>query len=148
MVNHHFTKAKNLLADSIRPLNTSSAKNRLTLQIDLVYHQSRWFCAVRSLRHAPRSFDLFAAWLTLLDDKRKGMDAEFRNIFEMSCEKGFRAILDEAEWRLRAESEAHAEFVGSLAALANDYERAMVGTTSKESASPADFIPLSGDLYT
>ena len=33
--------------------------------------------------------ELFAAWLALPDDKRKGMDAEFLDIFEMSCEKAF-----------------------------------------------------------
>jgi hypothetical protein len=70
--------------------------------------------------------DLLAAWLALPDDKRIGMDAEFQDIFEMSCEKGFRAILDEAEWHLRAEPEALVEFVESFAALANHYERAMM----------------------
>jgi hypothetical protein len=70
--------------------------------------------------------ELFMAWLSLPDDKRKGMDAEFQDIFEMSCEKGFRAILDEAEWHLRTEPEALTEFVESLAALANHYERAMI----------------------
>ena len=39
---------------------------------------------------------LFAAWLALLDGQRNAMDAEFRDIFEMSCEKGVRAIIDEA----------------------------------------------------
>ena len=45
--------------------------------------------------------ELFAAWLALLDDQRNTMDTEFRDIFEMSCEKGFRAIIDEARWQLR-----------------------------------------------
>ena len=40
--------------------------------------------------------ELFAAWLVLPDNQRHAMDAEFRDIFEMSCEKGFRAIIDEA----------------------------------------------------
>ena len=31
--------------------------------------------------------ELFAAWLALPDDKRKAMDAEFLEIFEMSCRK-------------------------------------------------------------
>ncbi len=44
----------------------------------------------------------------------------------MSNEKGFRAILDEAEWQLRETPEEHAQFVEKLAALANHYERAMV----------------------
>jgi hypothetical protein len=54
------------------------------------------------------------------------MDTEFRDIFELSCEKGFRAILDEAEWHLAAEPQAYKEFVEKLAALANHYERAMI----------------------
>jgi hypothetical protein len=46
--------------------------------------------------------------------------------FEMSCEKGCHAILDEAEWQLREEPQEHTEFVEKLAALANHYERAIV----------------------
>src|SRR6266536_2404422 len=70
--------------------------------------------------------ELFAVWLELPEAQRKPMDAELSSIFEMSCEKGFRAILDEAEWQLAAEPQTHAEFVRKLAALANHYERAMV----------------------
>jgi len=70
--------------------------------------------------------ELFAAWLKLLDDQRNAMDTEFRDIFELSCEKGFRSILDEAEWHLAAEPQAYKEFVEKLAALANHYERAMI----------------------
>ena len=40
---------------------------------------------------------LFAAWLNLPDAQRNERDAEFREIFELSCEKGFRAIIDENE---------------------------------------------------
>jgi hypothetical protein len=54
------------------------------------------------------------------------MDEEFANIFEMSCEKGFRAICDEAQWHLAADPPAYTEFVEKLAALANHYERAIV----------------------
>lgn len=36
---------------------------------------------------------LFRVWLDLPDERRNEMDAEFRGIFEMGCEKGFRAIL-------------------------------------------------------
>ena len=69
---------------------------------------------------------LFEAWLELPDGQRNTMDAEFREIFAMSCEKGFRAILDEAAWHLEAEPQTYAELVEKLAALANHYERAMV----------------------
>lgn len=68
---------------------------------------------------------LFAAWLYLSDVQRNTMDAEFRDIFEMSGEKGFRAILDEAEWQLRETPEAFAALVETLSDLPNHYERAM-----------------------
>ena len=70
--------------------------------------------------------ELFAAWLALPDGDRYAMDAEFRDIFEMSCEKGFRAILDEAQWHLAKEPHAYTEFAEKLAVLANHYERSIV----------------------
>jgi hypothetical protein len=69
---------------------------------------------------------LFAAWLDLPEDQRKPIDAELREIFELSCEKGFRAIIDEAGWQMQADPEALAEFVEALSALPNHYHRAMV----------------------
>lgn len=69
---------------------------------------------------------LFAAWLDLPDSQRNEMDAEFRDIFELSCEKGFRAIIDEAEWHLANDADARTAFVEKLAALSNHFERAMV----------------------
>ena len=42
------------------------------------------FAAMSETRHD----DLFAAWLALPEVQRNAMDAEFRDIFEMSCEKG------------------------------------------------------------
>jgi hypothetical protein len=70
--------------------------------------------------------ELFTAWLALPDAERNRMDAEFASIFEMSCEKGFHAILDEAEWHLAKGSQVYKEFVGKLAALDNHYERSIV----------------------
>ena len=69
---------------------------------------------------------LFAAWLEFPDSQRKPLDAEFLEIFDMSCEKGMLAILDEAAWKLRTEPEQHATFVEKLSALGNHYERAMI----------------------
>ncbi len=69
--------------------------------------------------------ELFAAWLYLPEEQRTTMDAEFRDIFELSCEKGFRAILDEAEWHL-ADLAARTAFVETLAGLSNHFERAML----------------------
>lgn len=56
----------------------------------------------------------------------QAIDAELLDIFEMSCEKGFHAIRDEAAWHLTEDSQAYTEFVEKLAKLANHYERAMV----------------------
>ena len=70
--------------------------------------------------------ELFAAWLALPDNRRNAMDTEFRDIFEMSCEKGFRAIIDEASWQTREIPEALTAFVETLSALSNHYERAMI----------------------
>lgn len=69
---------------------------------------------------------LFTAWLELPDEQRKPMDASFLEISDMSCDKGWLAILDEAEWQLRADPDGYADFVEKLSALANHYERAMV----------------------
>lgn len=69
---------------------------------------------------------LFGAWMYLREGQRNEMDAEFRDIFEMSCEKGFRAIIDEAVFKLRETPNALTPFVEMLSALPNHYERAMV----------------------
>ena len=69
---------------------------------------------------------LFAAWLALPDGQRNAMDAEFLDIFELSCEKGFLAIIDEARWQFRETPEALTPFVGMLSGLPNHFERAMV----------------------
>ena len=68
--------------------------------------------------------ELFSAWLALPDSQRNEMDAEFRDIFELSCEKGFRAIIDEAEWHFANNTDARIELVEKLAALSNHFERA------------------------
>jgi len=68
--------------------------------------------------------ELFAAWLVLAEGQRNTMDAEFRDIFEMSCEKGFRAIIDEAEFQLGEEE--FTAWVEMLSALPSHFERAML----------------------
>ena len=73
-----------------------------------------------------RPGELFKAWLKVPDAQRNPMDAEFQRIFEMSCEKGFRAILDEAGWHFQEPPGAMKGFVEKLSALQNHYERAMV----------------------
>jgi len=68
--------------------------------------------------------ELFAAWLTLTEAQRNAMDAEFRGIFEMSCEKGFRAIIDEAEFQM--EEDEFTAWVEKLSAIPGHFERAML----------------------
>lgn len=82
------------------------------------------FAAMSETRHD----ELFAAWLALPEAQRNTMDAEFRDIFEMSCEKGCRAILDEAQWHLAQDADPNAAnaFTEKLAAMVNHFERAMV----------------------
>ncbi len=69
---------------------------------------------------------LFAAWLALPDAQRNEMDAELLDIFELCCEKGFLAILDEARWQLRETPAQLTPLVETLSALPNHFERAMV----------------------
>jgi hypothetical protein len=68
---------------------------------------------------------LFEGWLALPEEQRKPMDAEFQVIFELSCEKGFRAIIDEARWQMQANPEALTAFIQTLSALPDHYHRAM-----------------------
>ena len=68
--------------------------------------------------------ELFAAWLALPEVQRNVMDTEFRSIFDMSCEKGFRAIIDEAEFQLSGDE--FTAWVEKLSALPSHYERAML----------------------
>lgn len=70
--------------------------------------------------------ELFSAWLALADSQRHEMDVEFQEIFEMSCEKGFRAIIDEAGWQLRENQDDLTSIIETLSALPNHYERAMI----------------------
>ena len=73
-----------------------------------------------------RANELFEAWLKLPEEQRKAMEAEFREIFEMSCEKGVWPILDEACWQWRNDAELLTALVESLSALPGHYHRAMV----------------------
>jgi hypothetical protein len=69
---------------------------------------------------------LFAAWFELPEEPRHQLDAEFRDIFEMSCEKGFKAIIDEAEWQMQPTPEKLTGFIDALSAQPSHYHRAML----------------------
>lgn len=71
---------------------------------------------------------LFADWLELDEATRNPLDAQFREIFYMSCEKGFKAIIDESLWQFENQEnpEKTEPFIDSLSELPNHYHRAMV----------------------
>lgn len=70
--------------------------------------------------------ELFKAWLELPQTLRNEIDAEFREIFEMSDEKGFKAIMDEATWHLTDDSAELTTLYVDLSELNNHFERAMI----------------------
>lgn len=69
---------------------------------------------------------LFEAWQALPDDRRRGMEADFREIAELGDKTGFRAILDEAAFHLSARPEALEALREKLAELPDHPSRAMV----------------------
>ena len=70
--------------------------------------------------------ELFEAWLALPEKERKALDSKLQEIFELSCEKGFRAIIDEAQWQMEDEPEKLNNFIEALSELPNHYYRAML----------------------
>lgn len=68
--------------------------------------------------------ELFAAWLTLSETQRNTMDAEFRDIFDTSCEKGFRAMIDEAEFQM--DEDEFTTWVEKFSGLPSHFDRAML----------------------
>lgn len=68
----------------------------------------------------------FAAWLALPEDRRQGLEAEFQEIFEMSCEKGTWAILDEAHHHWREDPGRLAAFIETLSSQPSHSHRALI----------------------
>lgn len=68
---------------------------------------------------------LLKAWLELPDEVRGSMEPDFREIFDVAGEKGYRAILDEAKYHFPVGSEAYASLVEKLSALPDHADRAM-----------------------
>lgn len=69
---------------------------------------------------------LMEVWLGLPDEVRAPMEADFQGIFDVSSEKGYRAILDEAKFHFAADPSALAAFTEEMAALPGLAHRAMV----------------------
>jgi hypothetical protein len=76
--------------------------------------------------HETKPDGLFQAWLELPESKRHAMHAELREVFGLSCDKGWSAIRDEAQWHLRDAPQQFVEFVQKLSALTSHYERALL----------------------
>ena len=68
---------------------------------------------------------LLAAWGELPERQRRALEAEFRQIFEMSCEKGTWAILDEARLRWRDDPGRLTAFIETLSSQPGHFHRAM-----------------------
>jgi hypothetical protein len=68
---------------------------------------------------------LIEAWSLLPDEQRRAMDAEFQEIFALSDESGFRAIIDEADWHLSAKPAERAALIEHLSSLPGHFDRAM-----------------------
>lgn len=68
---------------------------------------------------------LFDAWLGLPDDSRRVMEAEFREVAELSDPAGLIAILDEARFHLQGQPEALGALRDRLATLPDHHSRAM-----------------------
>ncbi|GKS68717.1 hypothetical protein W03_07210 [Nitrosomonas sp. PY1] len=61
--------------------------------------------------------------MLLLGSQRNAVDTAFREIFEMNCEKGFTAIIDEARFQFNHND--FTVFVEKLSTLPNHYQRAI-----------------------
>ena len=64
---------------------------------------------------------LFDVWLELDDNTKQDMDADFQDIFNLSCEKGVKAIIDEAQFH---NTDGLAAFNEWLARKKNHYDKA------------------------
>lgn len=78
------------------------------------------FAAMKETRIEP----LFEAWMALPEAQRAKMEADLREVADMSNEKGVKAIIDEALFHLDDESE-HPAFVALLMELPDHHDRAM-----------------------
>ena len=69
---------------------------------------------------------LFDAWNQLPEAQRSQLDAELRAIFDQSCEKGFKAIIDAAADQLSGDDLS--DFVAGLSTHPNHYQRTIKPT--------------------
>jgi len=99
---------------------------------------ARHYSARNFFRHMPK--DLLArysesrglgspldldAWLKLPEERQRTLEAEFREIFELSCEKGTWAILDEARCRWRDDPDGLTAFIETLSSQPSHAHRAL-----------------------
>lgn len=79
------------------------------------------FAAMKETRIEP----LFGAWMALREAQRARMEADLREVADVSNEKGVKAIIDEALFHMEEESENPA-FVALLMELPDHHDRAMI----------------------
>ncbi len=69
---------------------------------------------------------LFEAWLALAEEPRRGMEADFREISELSTKAGFLALRDEAQFHLGQQPEHLVALTEKLAGQPDHHARAML----------------------
>lgn len=57
---------------------------------------------------------LFDAWLELPEEQQNRWMPSFKTSSNLSCEKGFRALINEARWQMQVNPEALTNFVETL----------------------------------
>jgi hypothetical protein len=69
--------------------------------------------------------ELLNAWGLISNEKRRAIEPQLREIFDLACVRGVHAIRDAAQSQLTEEPEKFATFVEGLQKRKNHYERAM-----------------------
>jgi len=86
--------------------------------------------------------ELFAAWSDLPDKHSNAMVAMFRELFEMSCEKGVEAVIDEAEFQL--DEEGFTALMDKMSALPPSKQAGESQQALTERQIPPQLAALSG----
>jgi len=68
---------------------------------------------------------LVDAWEKLPGDKRRALEPQLREVFDLASQKGTLAIIDEAKWQASKGETANAALVDKLANMKSHFERAM-----------------------
>jgi len=68
---------------------------------------------------------LVAAWEALPEDRRRALEPQLREIFDLASQKGTLAIIDEAKWQVAQGKSLDVGLVDKLSKMKSHFERAM-----------------------